>query len=570
MFKTVKELEGKSKKSLTVIKDSNGAKHFQLEKVLDLWKEHFENHLNTEFPHDEDALNSLANESNEIEFLNELISIEEVNSAVKKMKKRKAPGSDEITTEVIKSGGAKMIEMLHKIFNLIWTSEKTPADFSRMIVSPIHKKGDRLKRDNYRAISLLSIPGKVFLHILMNRMKDKVERKLKESQYGFRPGRGTVDAIFIIRQIIEKAREKKIPLNFHFIDFKAAFDTIWRKALWQMLNKIGVNPKITRIVQYMYNNTQCAVIIDNNLTEWFTVEVGVRQGCILSPMFFNIFLEFVMDEISSLRELHLNENLSANIRYADDTTFISVIFDKLKIATQELETACRKWGLKINGTKCKIISSELDEEIDIDDEAIEKVENFVFLGSVVPNSTDDIVRRIALASTAFGRLKNTVWNRRDLSNKIKVRLYNALIVPIAIYASETWTLKAEDERKLTVFENDCLRNMVGRNRIDRCKMKDIRRQLGVTHLITDVVTRRRLTWFGHVIRRGDASYVYRTYKEEFPGKRPQGRPPKRWVDDIRLQTKIPLLTLERKALNRNKWKAYVDKECAKIPGGLCI
>lgn len=80
--------------------------------------------------------------------------------------------------------------------------------------------------------------------------------------------------------------------------------------------------------------------------------------------------------------------------------------------------------------------------------------------------SDDIKRRIALASSSFGRLKENVWSRKDIPNCIKIRLYNALIIPIATYASETWTQKAEDSRKLTVFENRCLRTLAGKTLLD--------------------------------------------------------------------------------------------------------
>ena len=251
-----------------------------------------------------------------------------------------------------------MTELLQRIFNKILTNEKTPEDFSKMIVLPIHKKGDKMERSNYRAIALLSTPGKVFLKILLERMKANVDIKLKESQYGFRSGRGIVDAIFVIRQVIEKAKEKNVPLHFHFIDFKSAFDTIWRKALWKMLIKIGISQKLVNTIKYMYDNTKCAITIDNTLTEWFEVRINVRQGCILSPTLFNLFLEFVMDEISTLRDSHLAKNLTTDIRYADDTTLISAMLEKLQFSTEELERACKKWGLKINGSKCKVISPE--------------------------------------------------------------------------------------------------------------------------------------------------------------------------------------------------------------------
>ena len=121
-----------------------------------------------------------------------------------------------------------MTKTLTNLFNKIIVTENPPNDWSKMIITPIHKKGDKLNAANYRAIALLSIPGKIFCKILMNRCSHIIESSMSDSQFGFRPGRGTTDAIFIIRQLIEKAKEHQIPLHFHFIDFKVAFDTIWR------------------------------------------------------------------------------------------------------------------------------------------------------------------------------------------------------------------------------------------------------------------------------------------------------------------------------------------------------
>ena len=137
LFKTVKELEGKPKKRLSMVKDETGAKHFQMGKVLKLWEEHFEKHLNTSFEHDENALQSL--EPIHVKSQEQVpdITKEEISSAIRKMKNRKAPGADEITTEVIRAGGEKMIHMLHKIYNQILKTEKTPTDFSKMVVCPV-------------------------------------------------------------------------------------------------------------------------------------------------------------------------------------------------------------------------------------------------------------------------------------------------------------------------------------------------------------------------------------------------------------------------------------------------
>jgi len=130
LFNTVRSLEGKQKKSLSVVKNDIGEKVVHPKEVLDLWKEHFEAHLNTSFPHDINAINDLEPEENELPsgpHENE-INKDEVRSAIRKMKKKKTPGSDEITTEVIKAGGDSMVDMLHKIFNVIWRSEMTPSE----------------------------------------------------------------------------------------------------------------------------------------------------------------------------------------------------------------------------------------------------------------------------------------------------------------------------------------------------------------------------------------------------------------------------------------------------------
>ena len=126
-----------------------------------------------------------------------------------------------------------------------------------------------------------------------------------------------------------------------------------------------------------------------------------------------------------------------------------------------------------NGKKCKAITEEEANEITLDSKAVEKVQEFVFLGSVVPGTSSDIKRRIALASIAFEKLKYNIWSRKSIPLKLKIRLYYSLIVPIAIYASETWSHKIEDCRRLQVFENNCLRTLLGIRLIDHVRITDI-------------------------------------------------------------------------------------------------
>ena len=198
-----------------------------------------------------------------------------------------------------------------------------------------------------------------------------------------------------------------------------------------------------------------------------------------------------------------------------------------------------------------------NSDIQIDGENAEKVNEFVFLGSLVPDTTKYVERRINLALSAFGRLSKQIWRNAQLSLNIKVRLYNALILPIATYASETWTLKESDNQKLLVFEMKCLRAILGVSLHNRLRNERIRKRLSIEKTIVERIRLRRIKWFGHVNRRNPESALYKAYRGDFSKRRPKGRPPKRWSDQIRADTGLPLRTAERQTMDREEWRRRV-------------
>ena len=250
-----------------------------------------------------------------------------------------------------------------------------------------------------------------------------------------------------------------------------------------------------------------------------------------------------------------NENLSFSLKYADDTTLFALKLEKLQEATTELQQACSKWGMKVNIDKCKVLTNKNDNIL-IEGKQLENVDSFVYLGSVVPNVSEDVDRRICLASSTFGRLRKSIWNKRCISIKLKMRLYRALILPIATYASETWVMTTDVENKLLVFEMRCLRSILGISIRDRFTNKNIRKWTETEHTIIDAIRTRRLKWFGHVCRKSNSSLVYQSFKQNFHQRRRRGRPPKRWSDNIKQDTNLPLLTAERYSRNKNRWAKY--------------
>jgi len=133
--------------------------------------------------------------------------------------------------------------------------EEIPEDWKRSIIIPIFKKKDRLHCGNYRGVSLLSHPSKVFTQILLQRMRKRSDEMFSEEQAGFRASRSTIDQIFTLGQMFVLYSEMSRNLCIGYIDFRKAFDSIWREGLWRVLMSMAYADKIVRLLKNMYRVT---------------------------------------------------------------------------------------------------------------------------------------------------------------------------------------------------------------------------------------------------------------------------------------------------------------------------
>ena len=201
----------------------------------------------------------------------ELPSKEEVSAAIKKLKANKAAGEDGIVPELWIHGLSELIDPLHSLICSIWSNETIPDAWTIATIVPLHKKGIKAECKNYRGISLLDIVSKIVENIILGRIRPDREVRTRENQAGFRPGRGCVDQIFCLRQILETRREYQQPTVVVFIDFKAAFDSVFRESLWKILETDGMPPKILNLIKSLYNNTRACVKHKGQLSEEFPV-----------------------------------------------------------------------------------------------------------------------------------------------------------------------------------------------------------------------------------------------------------------------------------------------------------
>ena len=226
----------------------------------------------------------------------EKVSVEEVERALRKMKRGKAVGPDDIPVEVWKCLGQRGIEWLTNFFNDILEAEKMPDEWRNSILVPIYKnKGDIQDCGNYRGIKLMSHTMKIWERVVEMRLRDVVP--ISEEQLGFMPGRSTTDAIFDLRQLLEKFREGQETLHCVFIDLEKAFDRVPRAEVWNCLRLRNVPEKLIRVVQDMCWGTTTQIRTTAGLSEAFNVTVGVHQGSAVSPFLFAVVMDCVTETV---------------------------------------------------------------------------------------------------------------------------------------------------------------------------------------------------------------------------------------------------------------------------------
>lgn len=180
-----------------------------------------------------------------------------------------------------------------------------PIEWRTGDIVPIYKKGDKEDVKNYRGITLMDTGYKIYAEIIRRRMETQIEEEgmLEETQQGFRKKRGAVKAIYLMKKAIEKeiGREKG-KVYVLFADLKAAFDTIGREEIREIMKKKGIGNRIINRISEIYKETKSKIKIGNKEIGEFWTENGIRQGCPLSPIIFNIGMADLNEELGKIQE----------------------------------------------------------------------------------------------------------------------------------------------------------------------------------------------------------------------------------------------------------------------------
>ena len=301
------------------------------------------------------------------------IIMEEVQWVLHRVRKDAAPGQDEVGAECLADVWLNLLCWEYSIVPLVWKVST---------VIPVPKKQVRgvCKVDDFRGISLSSIVCKVMCMILNMRLSTVAEEKglIVEEQGGFRKMRGCRDQVLSLVLLGQMVMLKKSSgLMVVFIDFSKAYDRIDRGKLWKSLETMGVSGKFLSFLQSLYAGTSCQVKVGDRQSKVLNVNVGLRQGCALSPVLFSLYINSLVDQLKSAScGIECAGEIIPGLLFADDTALLALDESGIKKSLEVLVEWCKEWGVKINVSKSgvmhmrqkRVARTDVQYVIDIDDE----------------------------------------------------------------------------------------------------------------------------------------------------------------------------------------------------------
>ena len=489
------------------------------EEVQKVWVEHFTKVLNVTSQYQQELVDEVPS-LDEITTLDVPPSQEELINAMTKLKQGKAGGKTGILPELLINGGPLLFNRLLQLMKDVWHTGDVVKDWKDAEIVPIPKKGDLRHCDNWRGISLLDVVGKLFGRILQDRLQVVAEKVLPESQCGFRKGRGCVDMIFVARQLIEKCREHEDSLFALFVDLRKAYDSVPRHALWQVVKKCGVPPNMLSLVQSFHEGLVAAVRCGSGTTDDICVTNGLRQGCTMAPILFNLYFaamvarwrircpragvvirygmgrKLVGDRTAKkrLKDVRITES-----KFADDVALYAASRGEMEKVAEEFVQTGAGFGLTVSLEKTKLmalgpwINRSDNLPICLNTGMIDPVDNFTYLGSNITKDgevTSEVTLRLE-AARAFGCLRSSIFQNQHLNIPLNRDVYCAVVLPTLLYGAETRAVKAPSVRKLQSFHNRCFRKIVGVSRHqqwkERMTSEELAEEFGMIESMADTL-----------------------------------------------------------------------------------
>lgn len=354
---------------------------------------------------------------------------------------------------------------------------------------------------------------------------------------------GTREALFSLQVLFQRCRDVNSDIYACFIDYQKAFDRVQHTKMIQILEGLGLNKKDLRIIVNLYWNQTASVRVNNESTEAVKIMRGVRQGCVLSPVLFNIYSEHIFREALETEHIGVNVNgeILNNLRYADDTVVFANTPEGLQELLDRLVTASEKYGLDVNTDKTKIMvikkqQDQVPSSLYIKGNKVKQVKTYTYLGTVINQQWDhsqEIKCRIEKARKGFNDMSK-LFKSHDVGLHTKIRMIRCYVFSVLYYGMEAWTLTEASTRKLEAFEMWLYRRILRIPWVDKVPNAEVLRRMGKEMEVLNTIKCRKLEYLGHIMRHPEKYHLLQLILQgKIQGRRGPGRRRISWLKNLR-------------------------------------
>jgi len=358
-----------------------------------------------------------------------------------------------------------------------------------------------------------------------------------EEQCGFRKGRSFTDAIYTVQQIMEKRKEHNLPLFLLFIGYEKAYDKVNRDKLWEMMKNKSPNYLLNKI-KCIYRNRKIRIKFNDGISEPIHINKAVRQGCGLSPVLFNVYINKIIQEFKTVikKGIQLNNRKLVNtILYADDQILMATSDDDLQTMAHNLNLIARKYKMTISSTKTKSMEMWGNNiqrvKIVISDNIIEQVTDFKYFGYRISEYGSDLQDKLQIYNKINGAIRRHF--KKQMNKETKLRIQNITAKAALKFGSEAWVLKKREVRSLKSTQMQFLGQLFGITKLDKEMNQCIRQKTGAQNIVKEIKQYQK-KWLQHV-QRIDTNRLPKQAQYKPKVRRNIGRPRKRWRDQLHLE-----------------------------------
>ena len=379
---------------------------------------------------------------------------QEISTICSQLLLNKSKGPDQLPPVLFREASEQLSMSLYQIFKKALQTSVFPSTWKEAIVSPVYKKGSKLNVENYRPVSLLCVPSKIFERIIFKRLFLHIAPILHDAQYGFRPGRSTVLQLLAMFSEIHRGLENDMDVDVILTDFSKAFDKVDHGILLKKLYHVGIDGKLLRLLCSYLSDRSQRVRVNASLSPKISVKSGVPQGSLLGPLLFLVYIN----------DLPACFESAVPFLFADDAKLLRIGVDA-NTYQSELDTFY-DWTvhnkLPLNLEKCSHITYKGDGgTFYLENEAVQNKLMEKDLGLIVQSDlkwSHHIDKACAKAFRIYFMIKRNVSN---LSYQSKLQLYKSMIVPTVLYASCCYGLTAYVSRQLENLQRRIVKWILG-------------------------------------------------------------------------------------------------------------